>query len=406
MRLRVYLAPCGIGLGHITRAHPIANELKHRGIETVFSTYLDGLDYAKRNHLRTYEAVPINFRVTNDGTIDFKKTAATSGFSLGIRTFLKQVVREIQFLKQFRPDVVLSDSRASSLIAAWLLRIPTALMLNQFRVEIIRRPSGRSLTPLDRLFFLIANVGWMFVRTAIQLVWGRSQVILIPDLPSPYTISLGNLAIPRRYTEKVKLIGPIVERQYDRSTSRSNDIRPKLGLGVKLPFIYAAVSGPKVERAILARKLLASFKNMSGNYQIVLSRGNPDGKRTMHSVGRVGVYDWIENQDDFIRASDLVIGRAGHGTIMKSLAYGKPMVLVPIPDHTEQYGNARRAASLHVAEMIDQNMLDHDTLKSKVEKVLESHKYTTNASRIGKEAAAMDAVAMACDIVEGLASRS
>jgi UDP-N-acetylglucosamine--N-acetylmuramyl-(pentapeptide) pyrophosphoryl-undecaprenol N-acetylglucosamine transferase len=406
MRLRVYLAPCGIGLGHITRAHPIANELKHRGNETIFSTYLDGLDYAKRNHMRTYEAVPINFKVTNDGTIDFKKTAATSGFSLGIRTFLEQVVREIRFLKQFRPDVVLSDSRASSLIAAWLLRIPVALMLNQFRVEIIRRPSGRSLTPLDRLFFLIANVGWMFVRTAIQLVWGRSQVILIPDLPTPYTISLGNLTIPRRYTESVKLIGPIVEGQYDKSSTRTDDIRRKLGLGVKLPFIYAAVSGPKVEREILARKLLASFKNMSGNYQIVLSRGNPEGKGTRHSVGGVGVYDWIENQDDFIRASDLVIGRAGHGTIMKSLAYGKPMVLVPIPDHTEQYGNARRAVSLHVAEMIDQNMLADDTLKSKVEKVLESRKYTVNALQIGKEAATMDAVAMACDIVEGLASRS
>lgn len=404
--MRVYLAPCGIGLGHITRAHPIANELKLRGIETVFSTYLDGLDYAKRNHLRTYEAIPINFRVTNDGTIDFKKTAATSGFSLGIRTFLEQVVREIQFLKQFRPDVVLSDSRASSLVAAWLLRIPVALMLNQFRVEIIRRPSGRLLTPLDRLFFLIANVGWLFIRTAIQLVWGRSQVILIPDLPSPYTISLGNLAIPRRYAEKVKLIGPIVERQHDKSSMRSHDIRRKLGFGSRLPFIYAAVSGPKVEREILARILLDSFNNMSRDYQIVLSRGNPDGKRAMHSVHGVGVYDWIENQDDFIRASDLVIGRAGHGTIMKSLVYGKPIVLVPIPDHTEQYGNARRAAALHVAEMIEQNMLDHDTLKSTVEKMLESDEYIRNASRISKEAAAIDAVAMACDIVEGLASRS
>jgi UDP-N-acetylglucosamine--N-acetylmuramyl-(pentapeptide) pyrophosphoryl-undecaprenol N-acetylglucosamine transferase len=166
------------------------------------------------------------------------------------------------------------------------------------------------------------------------------------------------------------------------------------------------VSGPKVEREILARILLDSFRNMSQDYQIVLSRGNPEGKRTRHSMGGVGVYDWIENQDDFIKASDLVIGRAGHGTIMKSLAYGKPMVLVPIPDQTEQYGNARRASSLHVAEIIDQNMLNHDTLKSKVEKVLESHEYTTNASRVSKEVAAMDAVAMACDIVEGLASRA
>jgi hypothetical protein len=280
MRLRVYLAPCGIGLGHIARVHPIADELNRRGIQTVFSTYLDGLDYAKRNLLPTYEAVPINFKVTSDGAIDFKMTAATSGFSLGIRTFLRQVIREIEYLKQFRPEVVLSDSRASSLVAARLLRIPVALMLNQFRVEIIRRPSGRSLTLFDRLFFFIANMGWLFIRTAIQLVWGRSQIILIPDMPSPNTISLGNLAIPRRYNGKVKLIGPIVEKP--RNAKGKHSLRRELGFESKPPLIYAAVSGPKVEREILARILLDSFQGMSNNYQIVLSRGDPEGDEAAH----------------------------------------------------------------------------------------------------------------------------
>jgi UDP-N-acetylglucosamine--N-acetylmuramyl-(pentapeptide) pyrophosphoryl-undecaprenol N-acetylglucosamine transferase len=403
--LRVYLAPCGIGLGHITRAHPIANELKHRGIETVFSTYLDGLDYAKHNHLPTYEAVPINFRVTNDGTIDFKRTAATSGFSLGIRRFLEQVIREIQLLKQYGPDVVLSDSRASSLVAAWLLRIPVVLMLNQFRVEIIRRPSNRKLSPVDRLFFFIANIGWLFIRTAIQLVWGKSRVMLIPDLPSPYTISVGNLAIPRRYGDKVKLIGPIVERTHENTTTPIDAIRRKLGLAPRKRFIYAAVSGPKVEREILAAILLGCFKRMSREYQIVLSRGDPEGSRTTRSTGGVKVYDWIEKQDDFIRASDLVVGRAGHGTIMKALTYGKPMVVVPIPDHTEQYGNARRAVSLHVAEMIDQDSLDYENLKSKVGQVLASPGYTANARRIGERASGMNAVGTACSIIETSAGR-
>ncbi len=402
--MRVYLAPCGIGLGHITRLHPIADELNRRGIKTVFSTYLDALDYAKHNRLPTYEAVPINFKVKSDGTIDFKMTAATSGFSLGIRTFLQQVVLEIQYLKQFRPEVVLSDSRASSLVAAWLLRIPVVLMLNQFRVEIIRRPSGRSLTPLDRIFFFIANIGWVFVRTAIQLVWGRSQIILIPDFPSPYTISLGNSAIPRRYSEKVKLIGPIVERQ-NNSKAENERLRRELGFDLARPLIYAAVSGPKVEREILARILLDSLQGMSSDYQIVLSRGNPEGRGT-HTVNGVRVYDWIENQDDFIRASDLVIGRAGHGTIMKSLVYGKPMVLVPIPDHTEQYGNATRAVTLHVAEMIDQNSLNHDTLKSLVESVLQSSEFREHSAQISKAAASMDAVAKACDAVQDLARHS
>jgi len=403
--LRVYLAPCGIGLGHMTRSAPIAAELNRRGIETVFSTYLDGLDYARHNKLPTYEAVPINFKVTSDGTIDFKMTAATSGFSLGIRMLLRQVVREIQFLKNFRPDVVFSDSRASSLIAARMMRIPVALMLNQFSVEIIRRPSSRSLSPLDRLFFVIANIGWRFVRTAIGLVWGRSQLILIPDLPSPYTISLDNLAIPRSYNGKVKLIGPIVET-HRTSKHEQEQTKRRLGFDNKMPLIYAAVSGPKVEREILARILLEALPEISRKFTVVMSRGEPSGRARLYSRNGVRVYDWIENQDDFIKASDIVVSRAGHGTIMKSLSYGKPMILVPIPDHTEQYSNARRAVSLHVAVMIDQDKLNIETLRMAVEGILGSDEYRTNSQRVMEAAASIHAVATACDLVMGLATEA
>jgi UDP:flavonoid glycosyltransferase YjiC (YdhE family) len=399
------MAPCGIGLGHITRLHPIAVELNKRGISTVFSTYLDGLEYAKHNQLPTFEAVPLNFRVTADGTIDFKMTAATAGFSLGIRTFLRQVTREIQFQKQFRPDVVVSDSRASSLVAARLLRIPVALVLNQFRVEIMRRPTGRRLSLHDRLFFFIANVGWLFIRTAIQLVWGTSQVILIPDLPAPYTISIGNLAIPNRYDGKVKLIGPTIERRGN-SEAVENRTRHELGFDHNRPVIYGAVSGPRIEREVLGQMLLESFEQLPRGFQVVLSRGDPNGSLKAHREGGMRVFDWLENQDDFIRASDIVVSRAGHGTIMKALLYGKPMVLIPIPDHTEQIGNARRALNLHVARIIDQSALNGETLELSIEEILNSNEYRTKAADMSRIAASMRAIPTACDIIEKLGGRS
>jgi len=396
------MAPCGIGLGHITRTRPIAEELSQRGIETVFSTYLDGLEFAKHEHLPTYEAVPINFKVTSDGTIDFKLTAATSGFSLGIRRFLRQVVREIQYMKHFRPDVVFSDSRASSLLAARLLRIPVVLMLNQFRVEIIRRPSSRRLSLFDRLFFFIANIGWLFIRTTIGLVWGRSQVILIPDLPPPYTICQGNLGIPKRYNKKVRLIGPIVDNHNHQSIEQDR-IHSQLGLDSGKPLVYAAVSGPRVERNILARILLDSLQRMSEHYNVVLSRGEPSGNRSPRLVSGVRIYDWIENQDDFISASDVIVSRAGHGIMMKSLVYGKPMVLIPIPDHTEQYSNARRAIFLHVAGMIDQNRLTPETLESAIQEILKAGRYKVNAASIRDTVISMRAIPVACDIITSLA---
>jgi len=393
------MAPCGIGLGHITRMHPIAKELNARGIVSVFSTYLDGLQYAKQYGLPTFEAVPINFRVRNDGTIDFKMTAATSGFSLGIRRFLRQIVFEIRFMKLFKPDMVFSDSRASSLVASWLLRIPVILMLNQFRVEIMHRPSVSRLSLFDRFFFIIANLGWLFVRTAIQIVWGRSQTILIPDLPAPYTISLGNLAIPKRYNGKVKLIGPIVEKGNMPSVN-IRQVRKRLGLTAKKPIIYAAVSGPRVEREVLTKLLIKALSRVSRKYEVIVSKGKPDGSLYPHRSNGLRIFDWIQNQDDYILASDLVVSRAGHGTIMKSLVYGKPMVLVPIPDHTEQYGNARRAEALNVARIIDQSKLSGDTLHTALNEVLTEPEYTKNAKRVQRNVASLDAIRIACDFVE------
>lgn len=402
--MRVYLAACGIGLGHITRLHPIAQELSKRGEQIVFSTYLDGLDYARKKKLPTFAAVPLNFKVTTDGTIDFKMTAATAGFSLGIRTFLKQVTREIQFLKQFKPDVVVSDSRASSLVAARLLRIPVALILNQFRIEIMRRPTNRKLSLQDRLFFFIANIGWLFVRTAIAIIWGTSQVILIPDLPAPHTIALGNLAIPKRYNGKVKLIGPTIETPPETNNNQV-EARRELHFDLKRPLIYGAVSGPKVERKILARILLRAFEEMPQQFQRVLSRGKPDGDHRGREVKGVRVFDWLENQDKYIDACDIVVGRAGHGTIMKSLTYGKPMVLIPIPDHTEQIGNARRAAQLQVAKVIEQSDLNANTLTTAVEDLIRSDSFRKHSAEISRTARTLNAIASACDIVEKLPQR-
>jgi UDP-N-acetylglucosamine--N-acetylmuramyl-(pentapeptide) pyrophosphoryl-undecaprenol N-acetylglucosamine transferase len=403
--LRVYLAPCGIGLGHIARVQPIAEELTKRGNQVVFSTYLDGLDYARKRKLPTFAAVPLNFRVTTDGTIDFKMTAATAGLSLGIRRFLEQVTREIQFLKQFRPDVVVSDSRASSLVAARLLRIPVALILNQFRVEIIRRPTNRKLSVQDRVFFFIANIGWLFVRTAIGLVWGWSQVILIPDLPAPHTIALGNLAIPRRYNGKVKLIGPTIPRTLKKGMSEIH-AKTELRFDPRRPVIYGAVSGPTVERKILAKILLRAFEEMPHRFQTVLSRGKPAGTERAHIIKGVRVFDWLENQDDYIEACDIVVSRAGHGTIMKSLTYGRPMILIPIPDHTEQIGNAQRAAQLHVAKVIDQTALNQHTLTSAVQDLTRSDSFRKHSLEISRSARKLNAVSLACNIIEKLPRRN
>ena len=398
--MRVYVAPCGIGLGHITRCEPIADALVSQGAEVVYSTYSDGLDYARRRGLPTLPTVSIGFKVKEDGTVDFKTTAATSGFSLGVRRFLEQLTAEIRNIKRFKPDVVLSDSRVSSLIAGKLLGLPVALILNQFRVDIVKKPSARKITPVERLFFLIANIFWLFFRILLGEVWARSNLMLIPDFPAPYTISASNLTIPKRYKNKVKLIGPIVSDEPKKRSARGPSNR-SLFFASRKTLVYAAVSGPKTERTVLADLLLDSLRRFPSEYEVVVSRGEPNGSSTPVRDRHLTVYGWIEDQNEVLKASSVVVSRAGHGTIMKAIMLGKPMILIPIPDHTEQYGNAKRASKLGVAEIVPQREVTTERLLDATRRLLNSP--PDDLRRLTEHTPLSEAVAIGVSEIEALA---
>jgi UDP:flavonoid glycosyltransferase YjiC (YdhE family) len=204
---------------------------------------------------------------------------------------------------------------------------------------------------------------------------------------------------------KVKLIGPITENHAIPSDEQVR-LKRKLGFDPKRPLIYAAVSGPRVERSVLAAMLAEILPQLTGEFQVVLSRGEPEGNDRGHFEDGVMVFDWIDNQDDFIRASDLIVSRAGHGTIMKALVHGKPLVLIPIPDHTEQYANARRATSLNVARMIDQKSLTSKTLEISIQSIVNSDEYKRQAAETSEEASSTHAVSRACDVIMHLAKQT
>jgi len=392
--VKVYMAPCGLGLGHITRSDPIARELARRGVEVVFSTYGDGIDYARKMKLRLMETVPIYIWVKQDGTVDFKSIATRSGLSLGVRTFLRQVLAEIRNIKRFKPDLVFSDSRASTLVAARLLGVPTILMLNQYRVNMIRKPSSTSLSISDHIFFLIANLAWIFFRTLLQGLWSLSDIILIPDFPPPYTVSLGNLAIPKRHIRKVRLVGPVVKTKPSQISYTLDKIRRRLGLVDSKPLVYVAVSGPQIERRYLAHILEDSITNYTLDCQVVMSKGEPSGSEEAERRGNILAFDWLQERSQYevLKACDLVVSRAGHGIIMKAMTFGKPMILIPIPDHTEQYGNAKRAVLLGFAKILDQDKVNPDNLMEIMNQVLESEELRETAGQISGFSERLDTV--------------
>jgi UDP:flavonoid glycosyltransferase YjiC (YdhE family) len=274
---------------------------------------------------------------------------------------MKQVNAEIEAIESFKPDVVVSDSRASPLLAAGILGIPRICILNQFQVII----------PRKKHFLHLARFADSMTLAIIGKIWTSGNVVLIPDFPQPYTISTGNLNVPKSYRKKVKLIGPILSTHPSELPTKK-ELRKKLKLPMNKPVIFAPISGPIRERAFLTgilRKILLEFPE---NYDIVLSLGYPNADTEPILHDNLRIYKWIPNRFEYLKACDLVISRAGHGTLTQCMCYGKPMILVPTPSHTEQLNNAKQAEKLGVANVIEQEELNKGKLLENVQQILES----------------------------------
>lgn len=392
--MRVYFAPCGIGLGHVGRCTPIAKKLLERKAEVMFSTYREGIPYVEREGFPLFKAPPIGFQVRPDGTIDFKQTAVNPGPFLASFTLLKQVNAELYSIERFNPDIVVSDSRISPLLAARLLQKPRICILNQFQVIIPRR----------RRFLRLARFADSIALTLIGKMWTSGNMVLIPDFPPPYTICTGNLNIPKTYRKNVQLTGPVLSDRPEKLPSKM-ELRKKLKLPMDKPLIFAPISGSIKERAFfigILRKILMRFPK---NYEIVMSLGYPNADTTPIRYGNLTVYKWVPNRFEYLKACDLVVSRAGHGTITQCMCYGKPMILVPTPNHTEQISNAAQAKKLGVAKVILQEHLNLERLLKNVEQTLET-KSLEKLEQIQAEVLKHDGLENAVKAITELAEKS
>jgi UDP:flavonoid glycosyltransferase YjiC (YdhE family) len=376
--MRVYFAPCGIGLGHVGRSVPIARKLSEKKAEVMFSTYLEGISYVEQENLPLIKAPPIGFQVKPDGTIDFKQTAINPGPFLALSTFLKQVNAEVRTIESYKPDVVVSDSRVSPIFAARLLRIPKICILNQFH----------TIIPRKKRFLRLAKFADFITLTIIGRVWTSGNIVLIPDFPQPYTICAGNLNIPKSYRKNVRLIGPILPVHPAELPSKK-DLRKKLGIQSDKPLIFAPISGPVKEKAFLTEILQKILLDFPKDFEVVISLGDPSADIKPIQRDNVRILKWTPNRFEYLKTCDLVIGRAGHGTLTQCMCYGKPMILIPTPSHTEQLFNAKQAETLGIAKIIRQGELTKRKLLENVQQILDSS-ISERLAEIQKEATKHD----------------
>jgi UDP:flavonoid glycosyltransferase YjiC (YdhE family) len=197
--------------------------------------------------------------------------------------------------------------------------------------------------------------------------WALSGRVLIPDFPEPNTLSLDTIRIPDQFRGKVEFIGAILQRKP--GSIDKEEVRKKLGVEEGEKLVFAGISGPAPERLPLLQVLEPLFREFPEEYRVVMSMGTPSGGSEPENLGRLIKVPWLEDRFSVLEACDAVVSRGGHETLMQSICYGKPSAVIPVPNHPEQYGNARRAESIGVAKLVHQKDLSRETLLAAIQEL-------------------------------------
>ncbi|MGC8661338.1 MAG: glycosyltransferase [Nitrososphaeria archaeon] len=380
MKHRWYFSVYGSGLGHISRSLWVADTLTG---EKFFSTWGEALDMVNSGMI-ALPSTPLDVVWSSEGRMSFRSTVRK--FYSVFSTPALQILEEANRIKSINPDVVISDSRISPIIASKIYGKPSALIINQARILLPLRNSVASRA-IERL-----------TGEFLSIIWKMSDLIMVPDLPPPYTISREGV-YSRVVFRKLKFFGFFSRRP---SPSTVN-VREKFGLNRRV--VYAAISGPGPTRDFMVSLLEKAGRCLPPNMSLVISQGSVNKGGFLERHGNVLKFGWDSYRNDFLNQADLVILRAGLTTLGEVIMAAKPMMLFPIALHGEQISNAARASEMGIARVYDQYSTKPETLCNEMESIIEDSAVKKRVEFISRLALNVKTEEIVKSALEGLANR-
>jgi len=370
-------------MGHASRMAAVAGELTASGDEVMFSSSGEVTRWLEAKGYRCNDLPLVDVVFTDAGA--FSATETMKFFPLIVARMCKQVQREAGNLGRFAPQVVLSDTMASTAVASKLLGIRTVAILNQLRLI----SSPRTPKTLAK----VLSGGSIAIGSTF---WGLCEEVLIPDLPPPYTISERNLWNAGSASAKARYIGFLTPKP---NTVGGMDDLPKEWRSEKRRRkVFWQISGPPATRRPFLARALDSANALREDYLFVITAGNPGGKTSPSPIPGGFLYQWCNLSSAFIDSCDVVVSRAGHVSISDYILRAKPSLLVPIQAQTEQMGNAIKAKRLGVATAADESQLSPNAVREALRE-LSAESYARRAQEMKRVAEGYDAVGAIIQVV-------
>ena len=252
--------------------------------------------------------------------------------------FVISLIQSFIIIRRYKPVLVMGAGgfvQLPLIVMAWICRIPRMIHQQDVTVSL----SNQLAAPFANL-----------ITTTFEFS--------IRDFPQG--TGLGNKYING---SKVYWTGNPTDIINDKVSSK--DAKSKLSLHNQLPvlFIFGGGSGSQSLNKLITENL----KELTKVVQILHITGIGKQKPVVHE--NYHSFEFADNMGDFYSAADIVIARAGIGTLTELAEFGKPSIIVPLPQ-THQEMNAELLFRTKSALVLDQEDLDAKILINAIRKIL------------------------------------
>jgi UDP:flavonoid glycosyltransferase YjiC (YdhE family) len=266
-----------------------------------------------------------------------------------------------------------------------------------------------SLFGVEALHLLSPSVPWAVVNSTFAL-GGEPERPLEEDfgpravpLIARYRSLLGSASLVLHATDPVFDFGgsrlPAHHRYVGPLGIWEPDARPVPGLDAPGdPWVLVTVSSQLQDDLGLADAALAALEERP--VRVLLTLGPGHGRSELARVPPNARVESVVSHAEVLRRAVLLLSHAGHGSVMKALWYGRPMVLVPWG--RDQPGVAARAEALGVAVVVRSGSVSSEGLAAAVDSALGDEAMRRRAEEHGARLRMTNPPAAAADVLETL----
>jgi MGT family glycosyltransferase len=361
--------------GHVNPTLAVAQELVRRGQKVSYYLTEEFRDVVEatgavfepyESKLKDMPAMPSSFSSTADGPTG----------RVGPRFMLEDLQyvppQVIDRIRAEQPDAIVYD-----FMCVWAktvideLQVPAIItratyasnehfsLMEHMRASMQNRPGGREMMERMKAYMEAQGPGMANLLTSIFSAFSRVEQLNIIFMPREFQPAADT------FDDRYLFVGPSILPRHE-----ATDF-PFDRLSLEQPLLYISLGSIFTNQPEFYKQCFAAFADQ--DWQVVLSIGKQTDLAALGPVPENFLLSPYVPQLEILPRTQLFVTHAGTNSVMESLYFGVPMVL--IPQQPEQQLHAQRVVDMGLGVMLEKETVNATSLREAVGRVAHNPRY-------------------------------